>query len=535
MKTIRTYLLVFLSALAMAPGASLAQSSGTVPTTAPISLGVEFHPGETLRYTFSLKMNLTAQVDPSFPKDKVASLNPRQYELEGEIDTTFASTQPGEPLRANVRFQGLQVKNWVSSAQVGELEERLHRLEATPTVLAATADGNFEPTQMPAFPPQDPYLLDIEDVDSVAQALLIPRIATQPLAPGQHSESAHFPIPGMVKPGMKLSVLTEYLANVPIAGRPSAEVRLTMNVPNQSHAVSTQPNVSQMLERWYGAGVWTYLLDLDAHQISFLHKTIRTESGYRVESTDSNATVRIPKNLFTVNAQFQATARRVAEGAPAERDADLAALEKTLPTAPPAATEGAGATGAANPGAGLSLGEVARRLRAERAAQTPPQPETTLPGGSATGEGAPPGSKAVTFPSGDMTVFVPAEASEEQRTSEGVKLRAHLGTPPTLVMFDLREVPAPHAGSPDALWDEVVKDYTTSQVLQLLHSEKTSINGKPALVLESLNAQGKSFHALQAYVLSGDKAFLMTCGALPVDYPKVESLCRTVANSIRGK
>ena len=90
---------------------------------------------------------------------------------------------------------------------------------------------------MPAHPLQDPYVLDVEDLDSIAQALLISRISSQPLAPGQQRESADFPIPGMVKPGIKLTVLTEYITDVPIARHPSAEVRLSMTVPNQSHPI----------------------------------------------------------------------------------------------------------------------------------------------------------------------------------------------------------------------------------------------------------------------------------------------------------
>ena len=122
MKHIGTLPLIFFSALVMAPGASRAQSANPAATPAPVLLGAEFHPGENAHYAFSLKMNLTSQVDPSIPSDKVLSFTPRQYQVEGEIVATFAPTQPGEPLRGTVQFQGLTVKNWVSSANVADLE-----------------------------------------------------------------------------------------------------------------------------------------------------------------------------------------------------------------------------------------------------------------------------------------------------------------------------------------------------------------------------------------------------------------------------
>jgi hypothetical protein len=133
-----------------------------------------------------------------------------------------------------------------------------------------------------------------------------------------------------------------------------------------------------------------------------------------------------------------------------------------------------------------------------------------------------------------MTVSAPAQAAEMQRTSEEVKLGGYLGTPPTVTIIDLRETKVGHTGSPDDLLDGVVSGFSTTPQVQVLGSAKKSINGKPALVLEVLNLQGKPLHALQAYVVSGAKVFIMTCGALPAEYPKVESLCRTVANSIQA-
>ena len=54
-------------------------------------------------------------------------------------------------------------------------------------------------------------------------------------------------------------------------------------------------------------------------------------------------------------------------------------------------------------------------------------------------------------------------------------------------------------------------------------------------MVEALKAQDKPFQGLQAYVISAGKAFLTTCGTAPADFPKVESLCRTVVESAKAR
>lgn len=369
MRCIVNLFLICFQAVFLAPGSATAQTFSAVPIAVPKLLKVEFHAGETVRYTFSQKMNLATRVDPSVPNDRFASLKPRQYEVRGEIVATFASTPAREPLRGSVQFQGLTIKDWVSAESVADLESRLHQLEAAPATLTTAADGNLELADIPAQLRQDRYVLDVEDLHSVAQAVLISRITTEPLAVGQERESTDFPVPGLVKPGLNMTVITEYLADVPIAHHPNAEVRLSMHVPNQSHPVPSGSDTSATFERLYAAGNWTYLLDLDGRQISFLHKAVRTETGYSVESADSNEEIRIPKNLFTVEKQYEVTARRVAASAPPEREADLTAFEKSLAAPRRAAANGSAAPAA--PSGDVSLGDVARRLRREN--QAPPQ------------------------------------------------------------------------------------------------------------------------------------------------------------------
>jgi hypothetical protein len=369
-----TALLVVALTLFMWAGISLAQTLSTGPIAPPVLLTAEFHAGETVRYTFQQEMTLSTRVDPGVPADRVSNFTPRQYQVEGEILAKFASTAVGEPLRGTVQFQGLKVKNWASSANVADLEACLRQLESTTASVTTAADGSLRLGEMPAQLVRNRFALDVEDLYSLAQAVLISRMATDRLTPGQDRESTDFPVPGLVKPGLNMTVRTEYLANIPVAGQPSAEVRLSMHVPNQSRLVSSEPDVSNTFERLYALGDWTYLLDLGAHQISFLRKTVRTETGYSVESADSNEAIRIPRNLFTVEKQYQVTARRVLEGESPQRVADLAAFEKSLTAAHAVLSNGSGA-----PASAVPLGDVVRRLREGQQAPSPGQDQTAPP------------------------------------------------------------------------------------------------------------------------------------------------------------
>jgi hypothetical protein len=160
--------------------------------------------------------------------------------------------------------------------------------------------------------------------------------------------------------------------------------------------------------------------------------------------------------------------------------------------------------------------------------------EIAPPGSTAALEGGPAGFKLVPFPSGEMTVLVPAQASEMQRTSEMIGLGGYLGTPPVAVIFGLKEVNVGSAASPNDIFDNLVQMVSARPKVQVLGREKKSIHGRPAEVVEILDLESKPLHALQANVISGGKVFIMLCGAVPADFPKVESLCQTVVNSVRA-
>jgi hypothetical protein len=540
MNCIRTFQLISCFALVMAPGISLAQSSSAVATGAPVLLGAEFHPGETVRYTFSEKINVTSRVDSRFATMQ-PNLTPRQYQVEGEIVTTFAPTQPGEPLHGTVQFQGLTIKNWVSSAKVADFEARLRQLEAAVQPVNTAADGNLELPKMPADPTNDPYFMDIEDLISLARAVVTSRISSEPLALGQRRESADFPIHGMVDPGTKATTVTEYVADVPIAHHPDAEVRLSTNAPNQPlpdssgfKSIKSEQLQLQTRRNFHGADVLTYLLDLNAHQISFLRETGQGGVDVIIESTDTSAEVRIPLKVVTFNIEEEETVRRVVVGGPPEREADLAAFEKSLQAPSHAAAEGSGTPATAGSDGEVSLGDLARRMRAQRAAQGPPPAETTLMGSAAAGAGVPTGFKQQAFPSGGMSAFVPDQAAELQRTSDFVNLRASLGAPATVLLISMAEATVGQSGSPDDMLDEFAKGFQAKTNSRVLQSEKKTINGLHAIVMEiQFEVKGAPIQAMNAVVISEGKAFSTTCAVPEADFPKVESLCRTVVESMK--
>jgi len=97
MSPIRTLHRISLLVLLPACGFLMACSPSTAATATPVLLGVEYHPGETVRYTFSLRMNLTTRVEPSVSSDALLRFTLRKYTVEGGIVATFALARPVPP------------------------------------------------------------------------------------------------------------------------------------------------------------------------------------------------------------------------------------------------------------------------------------------------------------------------------------------------------------------------------------------------------------------------------------------------------
>ena len=563
MKCVMGIFLLILPAMAVAQTGTNAPPSVPVDAPNPVAMKVAYYPGQTVRYAFSLKVNLTSRVQARAPYESVVGFTPRRYEVSGELIATFPPAPPGEALHGTLRFEGLAVKNWASTANVAEVEESLRQLETTSAALAARDDGALQIAGWDLDPLHNHYYLDVVNLHSLAYTLLRSHLSKKPLAPGQQSEWEDLFILAMAKLGIKRTVLAKYVTNVPIAQRSNAEVQLTVNVPNQGYPLSAPSLASKALGRLHGGGVSTYLLDLETHHISFLHGTFWTEIRCVEEITNSDESMRVPLELFTVNNAYEASARRVASNAPPEGEADLSAFEKSLAAPAGGAPDGSVALASAPP-SGESLGDIARRLRAERAAQPPPKAEMTLTGSSApspapaettltarpapappraetrssaTDRSAPPTFRLEPFPSGDAVLRVPDQARTAQQAGLGIRLIAVVGTPPTAVAISLMDM-ASDAPTlpPDELLDDAVKAMREKQGFHFLTTEKKSINGEPGVVAEvQIDPPTPPFKGLLSIVIVRGKAFLAICGSLPNDYAKVESLCRTVVESTRAQ
>ena len=561
MRGVRGIFLLILPALAVAQTGTNAPLSVSVDAPNPVAMRVAYYPGQTVRYTFSLKVNLTSRVNARAPYESVVGLTPRRYEVSGELVAVFPHAPPAEPLHGTLRFEGLVVKNWASTANVADVEASLRQLETTPAALTARDDGVLQMTGWAVDPVHNHYYFDVVNLHSLALSLLTSRLSNKPLAPEQQSESREASLPGWGRVGVQWTNLTKYITNVPVAGRPNAEVQLTADVPSQTYPLSFPSLASPALERVHGGGDSTYLLDLEAHQISFLHRTFWTEIRCVAEIANSDGSVRLPIELFTVTNTYEATTRRVTANASPEREADLSAFERSLAT-PASRTPDGSVTPATAPPSGESLGDIARRLRAERAAQAPPRAEMTLTGSSATspapaettltgrpapgppraetrepaaGRSASPAFRLEPFPSGDAVLTVPDQARTAQQTDLGIRLVAVVGTPPTAVAISLMDMAsdAP-ALPPDELLDDAVMALREKQGFHFLTTDKKRINGEPAVVAEVyVDPPNPPFKGLLSIVIARGKAYLAICGSLPDDFAKVESLCRTVVESTR--
>jgi hypothetical protein len=240
--------------------------------------------------------------------------------------------------------------------------------------------------------------------------------------------------------------------------------------------------------------------------------------------------------------QLEATARREAETASPEREADLSAFEKSLLAPPPqAATVEASATPTVSPAGETSLGDIARRYRAERAAQAPPPAEAAKPEEAAAPatpvapERMAPGFKHQAFSSGNMTVQIPSPATDINRMGDVVTIRYHLGSPTPLIVIALVEMNVGLIDTGEHAFDGVVQALETAQAIKVLHSEIRHINGMPGLVLDALQHGEMNSRVLESAVVVGGRMFVTSCGTLQADFARVKPLCQTVIESPRAK
>jgi hypothetical protein len=526
-------LIVSLSAAAQAPRASRA---GTA-----VTFHAQCHPGETARYTFSARMSTTPLVNTQAAAPSTLQTVPRRYELRGEMVAAFAATPPGQPLVGTVRFENLRVEHWQSSSDVSGLEALLKKLQQSPLMLTTAAGGGFDLTGAPQTAPGDPLASDLVTLEDLARSALVTQLAPAPLTPGERHGNPGYPIRGVITPGLQYMSETRYVRNVAIAGRPAAELRLSLQFPRQAMPAalaSAQELDDPYLRFQYlleGTNSLTYLFDAAARQVIDLHAFQHGRMSVVVRNTDTGAAVRIPVTVLRVDHDAEISLRRVSAAPSPERQADLAAFEKSLQAAAGAAQPSAQAP---FPGGGETLGALARRMRAERQAEREAAKEAAAAAaGPPAAPAVPPGFQTYTYPNSRLTVLVPSENIVLRGRENVVTLvgRTASGQPSVTILLAQRPFPAGIAAS------EAVETVANSMLEmfpghQVLKGETRNFQGNSGKVLEFryTEAAGGAQHAWMGVAALGAQVSAVACSAPQAGYAQASTTCLTVVESLRA-
>lgn len=529
-------------------GASIltAQTGPPPQCHAPILAKAEYHAGDTARFTFSGTVHIQPKVNPRFANASGPTPRPRQYRLEGAMVATFLGMPTGQVLSGALRFENLRVKDYASESDVKELESRLQQMEAN----SWTISRQLIVTGTRVVPQSDPYTSDLDALLSLAQLALIPQMGDQPLSPGDRKNTSRIAGPGSITPGAQTQVAIEYVADVPVNGRSYAEFRVTTTLPLQQ--LPSQPEWAARLakegvhplSRASSDTAATYLYAGESHEFIFLRLQSRVNVLIEAESGDANAPVRIPVTLVTHNVETAFSAKREVEPASAAREADLAAFEKTLEQSSASATSSSVAVDNSNTSIEMSLGDLARKTRAQNEAQGKPSRELILEG-SASGAGGPvsPGFKTFTHPNGGMTALLPDESRPLPADKEGGIQRfvARVGSPPVMAIILMGQGPSPScdaasSGSMDIVVQGVLMGLGSKA--RLVRSNDTTLGGRPARIAEFVQDKTPDKPSLRgltsvAAAIDGKSLGVLLCASSESDFPTAESACRTIVESMR--
>lgn len=524
---------------------SILAAQGVAPPQShpPILPKAEFHTGDTARFTFAGTVKIQPNVNPRFANATGPAPHPRQYRLEGAMVATFLGMPAGQLLSGTLRFENLRVKDWASESDVKELESRLRQMESN----SWTVSRELILTGTRVIPRIDPYTSDLDAFLSLAQLALIPQMGDQPLSPGDRKNTSRTAGPGSITPGAQTNVAIEYVADVPVNGHPCAEFRVTTALPLQQ-----LPSPPEWAERLAKVGVkplsrassdtaLTYLYAAESHAFIFLRLKSRVKVLIEAESGDANAPVRVPITLVTHNVETAFSAERVAEPASPAREADLAAFEKTLEPSSASTTGSEVTADNSNTSGEVSLGDLARKTRAQNEAQGKPSKELTLEGSSTGGAGAvPPGFKTFTHPNGGMTALLPDESQSLPADKEGRIQRfvARAGTPPVVVVIVMGQGPSPSSDATASDSMEIVLQALFQSKARFLSTKDTTLGNRPAKIVEyvqDITPNTPSFRGLAGVATSSDGKSLgeLICASAESDYPAAESACHTIVESMR--
>lgn len=188
----------------------------------------------------------------------------------------------------------------------------------------------------------------------------------------------------------------------------------------------------------------------------------------------------------------------------------------------------AGQNAAPNGTEGQSLGDIARQLRAEKAAKEKADPPKYVLNQNTVSRTMPAGFKTAALPGGGLAVLVPNNAIADQSAAAAAHFHVLLDHPKRVVMISFGSAGTVPAG---ARLDDIPPDLE-KHGMKVLNSEQKTINGNRALVLLlEITNKGFVFHEFQADVIAGTQGYAVTCGTRAEDFASVESTCRTVIES----
>lgn len=518
-----------------------AQIGSPPPSHPSILPKAEFHTGETARFTFAGTVNVQPRVNSRLANTAVAGIHPRQYRLEGAMVATFLGMPSGQMLSGTLRFENLRVRDWVSESDVRDVEIRLQQMESNSWII----NRELALAGTSVVPRNDPYSSDLDAIVVLAQLILAPWMGEEPLAPGDRKVISRTSLPGAIKPDVPTPVAVEYVADVPINHRACAEFRLFTALPLQQ--LPSPPEWAeklgkvgvQPLSRASSETAATYLYDAEAHAFIVLRLQSRVNVSIEAESGDANATVRIPVVLVTRGMETAFNAERVLEPPSPARDAELAAFEKHIDLSPISTTGSDPTRNNVNPSGEVSLGDLARKTRAQNEGHGKQTGEITLENPSSAGAD-PPGFKTFKVPDGSMTVLLPVDIQPAPIGKQSVLQRyvARVGTPPVILVIVLGQGPPPSGNAKESdLLENVLRDFIGPNA-RLAGTQDMKLGERAAKVAEYIQEKTTdtpSLRGLAAVSVTSDRKSLgaLICASSESDYPTAEPVCHTIVESMR--
>lgn len=170
-----------------------------------------------------------------------------------------------------------------------------------------------------------------------------------------------------------------------------------------------------------------------------------------------------------------------------------------------------------------SLGDVARKLRADKAKAAPAK---VVYDGTGISRPAPEGFKQASASA--LAVFVPNAAIADEGTATVAHYHVLLDNPKRIVMISFGAAgPVP----PGAKL-ETIPPMLEKMGMKVLGSEQKSINGNRAIIMQvEATQKGMVFREFQTNVVAGSDGYAITCGTRAQDFASIESICRTVIES----